>query len=218
VGVAELSVPALFVAGLATSPHCSLMCGPLQLAQLRHSDGSAQAAAWLHAGRVSGYALLGAGAGWLGAQGLTRLPSPTVGAWIQIAAALVLAGLGLSYLRRPRPGCCVPASRVAVHGPRSLRYLARGWVWALLPCAALYAMLLLAALAASAMHGALLMAAFGLGTVPLVAGSAFTLQRRLGSAQTPRRVAALVLLLFAAIAVLSVGFDDGGWWCRTAIG
>jgi uncharacterized protein len=218
VGIAELSVPALFVAGLATSPHCALMCGPLQLAQLRRSGGSTQAAAWLHAGRVSGYTALGALAGAVGAQGLMWLPSTSVGAWIQIAAVLVLAGLGLNYLRRPSPACCVPAVRSASGGPVVLRHLARGWAWSLLPCAALYAMLLLAALSASAMHGALLMAAFGLGTVPLVAGSALTLQRRLGSAQTPRRVAALVLLLFAGVAALSIGFDGDSLWCRATAG
>ncbi len=215
--VAELSVPAMFVAGLAAGPHCGVMCGPLQLAQLRRSGNGIAATGWLHAGRVSGYAALGAAAGLLGAQGLTLLPSTMVGSWIQIAAAVVLAGLGLSYWRRPLPTCCGPAVRSVSSGPVFLRYLACGWVWALLPCAVLYAMLLLAALSAQATQGALLMAAFGLGTVPMAAGGALVLRRHTGSAQAPRRVAAVLLLLLATATVLSVGFEGLPAWCRASV-
>lgn len=216
--VTELGIPALFLAGLAASPHCSLMCGPLQLAQLRRSGGRARAAAWLHLGRVSGYAVLGAMGGAVGAQGLMQLPSPTVGAGVQLAAALVLAWLGFGYLRAPQTACCAPPLRTGAGRVTALTYLARGWAWALLPCAALYAMLLLAVLSASAAYGAALMAAFGLGTVPLVAGTALALQRHLGSTRGARRTAALVLLAVATIAAVSAGLGDAGLWCRPPSG
>lgn len=216
--VHELSLPALFIAGLATSPHCGLMCGPLQAWQLRGSRAGSAAPAWVHGGRVLGYSALGGAAGALGAQGLNYLPLERYGGWIQFAAALMLIVLGVRYWRQA-PSCHLRAQtragtpRVA---PGAGRLLARGLAWAMLPCAALYATLFLAALSANAAYGALLLAAFGLGTVPLLAGGGALLSA-LGRPQRLRRVAAVALLSLGAVSALAIPTMAGSAaWCRPA--
>lgn len=218
--VSELSVPALFLAGLAASPHCSVMCGPLQIWQLRGSANRRVALGWVHAGRVLGYSLLGSVAGAIGAQGLTWLPLERYGVWIQVAAALVLVVLGLRYWRRPSPAChagqgCTAAAR-AKPRPQGPRLLARGLTWALLPCAALYAVLFLAMLSASAVYGGLLLAAFGLGTVPVLAVGGVLLSR-LMQPQRLRRVTAAALMALGAMSALAIPAMAGeSLWCRPA--
>jgi hypothetical protein len=46
------------------------------------------------------------------------------------------------------------------------RALGLGLVWGWLPCGLVYSVLLVAATSANALHGAMIMAAFGLGTMP----------------------------------------------------
>lgn len=208
----ELSAPALFLAGVAASPHCGLMCGPLQALQLRGPSPASRAMGWLHLGRVAGYTTLGALAGGLGHGLLPVLPADRAGLWIQITAALILVLLGLSYLRRTRSASC------AVHQSQSsctaLSGLGRGMLWALLPCGALYAMLFLAAASADSWSGALLMAAFGLGTVPLLAASGMALSRlRLHS-----RLRLLTAVTLMALGLASMTFllnsPAGSLWCH----
>jgi uncharacterized protein len=211
---AELGAPALFMAGLAASPHCSLMCGPLQFAQLQGRGAVLPAAAWLHAGRVFGYAVLGALAGAAGARLQHALPPLQAGVWLQSAAALLMLVLGLRLLRALPPGAC--GKRLCISGRRQA--LLRGVAWALLPCGMLYAMLLLAALSAQARSGALLMAAFGLGTVPLSLGSALALRQLSLSPPRLRRWAAGALMTVGALSLVAIAkAADIGGWCRAAI-
>jgi uncharacterized protein len=93
-----------------------------------------------------------------------------------------------------------------------VRLMAQGVLWALMPCGILYTVVLLAALGASAVGGLVLLAAFGLGTVPLMgaSGGLFGLATRPQRTQTLRRAAgaALVALGVAGIA-LALAQDDG---------
>ena len=77
-----LSLPLVFgafLAGLAGSPHCVLMCGAFASACARPAPGLG---AW-HAGRLIGYGALGALAGGFGAS----VPGPW---WLPSAVAVVL--------------------------------------------------------------------------------------------------------------------------------
>lgn len=163
----ELTVPALLVAGLAASPHCALMCAAVAGGAARHGDPAhaLRAAAILNGGRVAGYALLGALAGTAGGLVL-MLPHAGWGEALRLLAAVALIALGVRHWRG-RHSCC-PRRRV---GPRGM--LARGLAWSLLPCPLFYAVLALAALASGPLEGALLAGAFGLGTVPAMAGLAY---------------------------------------------
>jgi sulfite exporter TauE/SafE len=137
-------------------------------------------------GRIGSYTLAGALAGGLGAGAgsLARLPALQAGGyWI---ANLMLALLGLylmdawrglarleqggqllwrhvqPLLRRLRP---VPGT---AFGPG--RMLAAGAMWGWLPCGMVYSVLVTAMLSGSAPGGALVMLAFGLGTLPMLLG------------------------------------------------
>lgn len=196
----ELTVPALFATGLAASPHCGLMCGALQVSMLR-SRGAvpmARAMLLLHAGRVAGYALLGLAAGGLGQWLLRGLPASDWGRWIQLAAALLLVGLGIRQFSndvRPRQGSCHAPElplRLGRIAPQP-RLFVQGLLWAAMPCGVLYAVLGLAALSGSAGFGALLLAAFGLGSSPLLGGSG-ALIAHAGGVQGLRRAGAVVLV------------------------
>lgn len=207
----ELSAPALFLAGIAASPHCSLMCGPLHLAQLRGGGALAPRAFWLHGGRVLGYAGLGAIAGALGAELMPLLPGVAYGNAVRTAAALMMVVLALVLLR---PSPSLPCGR---HRPPPAPggMLLRGLASALVPCGMLYAMLLLATFSAQAPAGALLMTAFGLGTVPLTLGGTWALRRMSLSPQRLRKGAALALLGLSGLSLLSIwSADEVLGWCR----
>lgn len=145
---------AALVAGLATSLHCTAMCGPLACAlRVRPLEYHASRfAAYLTAG-----ALCGAAGGTIAAlfQGSTARLVP----WT-FAAVLLVLGLGLEK-RLPQPRF-LAGLLLRARLNRSL-----GWLTPLLPCGPLWLMLGAAALTGSWWSGALHMASFALGTIPL---------------------------------------------------
>ncbi|WP_456282546.1 sulfite exporter TauE/SafE family protein [Cupriavidus sp. JZ107] len=144
----------------------------------------------LHAGRLSAYALLGALLGAVGAAAWKAQYLPVQRALFAAgSASLLLAGLwtlGAARLVGAIPGVDAVARRLAARwarwgaraiarketgaAPRGARRLLRRYVaglaWGLVPCGMVYAALALALLAGSAASGALVMLAFGLGTLP----------------------------------------------------
>ncbi len=220
----ELSAPAFLIAGLATSPHCALMCGGINAAQLRdRGDLSvASAQAWVNAGRIAGYAMLGAIAGVFGGWLLPRLSEvAALGRWLQLGAALTLVAIGGLQMRsaRVRPECCVKPTLRSARGPLQLRLFLQGTLWAAMPCGVLYGVLLLASFSASVATGALLAGAFGLGTTPLLWASAELVQAL--AARRPQRAlrlatgVALILIGLAATAVIALHGGDPFGWCAT---
>lgn len=163
------------LAGAASTPHCAAMCGPLSglACGLDRSAGPAtNARMWRYqAGRVAGYALLGALAGRLGAV-FTEALAARAGWWLPVLSGLAMlwlarrlwaprGGITARFTRLGRPG------RAARMGRRLLAILPReagalGALSALLPCGALYAGVLLATATARAELGALLMFGFAL--------------------------------------------------------
>lgn len=147
---------AAFFAGLATSLHCAAMCGPLACAvgvkPVRY-----------HSSRLIAYTLAGALCGGFG-EGLAALfkaPALRLAPW---ALVVVLVGLAFNIDQRlPQPRWL---ARV-IFRARLRDHL--GFVTPLLPCGPLWLMFGVAAVSASAVRGALLLAAFVAGTVPLFA-------------------------------------------------
>ena len=182
-------------AGLLGSPHCVGMCGGIVTAFGLSLRDQSSRRKWLltllyHLGRLLSYALLGLLAGMLGTALLAPLlhtPWPR----LVVAAALLLIGLsmlGLPLLNRLEQLGAHLWQRMAPLRQRLFpltsapRVLAAGLLWGFLPCGLVYASLLTAAAAADPVHGAVLMLAFGLGTLPLllVTGAASqTLAQRL---------------------------------------
>lgn len=220
--VLELTAPALFIAGATTSVHCALMCGAINAAQLR-AHGSVplrRALLLVHGGRVAGYALLGALAGALGGRLALWLPAEAIGRALQALAALALVAAGLQQLTKrgqihfSHGGCAATREKKMDLTPFSL--LAHGLLWALVPCGILYTVLLLGALTTSAASGALLLGAFGLGTVPLmgISGGALALAARPADGRRLRQAsgALLVALGLAAVLMVAIGPDALGHW------
>lgn len=203
--------------GLAGSVHCLAMCGGIAAAggaQLTRRGASGQralASLGFNLGRVTCYALLGAGAGAIIGATAGRFPAGPVTAGLRIAAALLMAGLALSLLwRRDLLGLerlggrlwgrLQPLAGRAVELPLPLRLAALGVLWGFLPCGLVYSALALAATTGSAAGGALAMLGFGLGTLPSMVAATLSgaaLLRRLRGSRT-RTVAGLLMLLFAA--------------------
>jgi len=178
------------VAGALSGAHCATMCGgiagalqsqtPVTLHRSRRAAlWHGLAAAMPHnLGRIASYALIGmlagaAGSGWIHFQDSAWLRQ----ALFAMANALLIA-LGLSLMFRRQ--FANAAERVGGHvwqrvRPFAARLMAKatpakrlmlGFLWGAMPCALVYAMLLSALASGSAVDGALLMLAFGLGTLP----------------------------------------------------
>ncbi len=182
-----------------------------------------------HAGRLITYAALGAAAGGIarGVAAAPFLPAPFLPAPFLVAPflaamrpvlLLVAAGLFLGFaLRRVAPGI---AAVLPQHPPKLLaqgilrftRGLNRaslggrfglGLALGFLPCGLVYAALAAAAATGSPALGALAMAVFGLGTVPMLALLGIAGQTR-PVARVLARLAPLALLLNAAVLVALV--------------
>jgi hypothetical protein len=177
-------LPLVFLGGLLGSAHCAGMCGGFALLL---GLGGRSAARLLgrqlaySAGRICTYAVLGAAAGQFG----TRLTQWTGGGRLLAGALSVLAGLfliheglkaaGIDLLgqRAPAGAATPPPCSSAVLGsllqtPGPTAALLAGLINGLLPCGLVYAFLALAASTTSLIQGLVLMAIFGLGTVPLM--------------------------------------------------
>lgn len=212
----DLSVAAAFVAGVAGSMHCLAMCGGLAGAfgmRARATGGGARQA-FMHAalyqlGRLSSYALAGALCGVFGGLLLRFMDLAGLTLWLRIVAGLLLVLLGLQLALGWR--LLAPVEAVGARLWRRLSPLLRrlpgsgawqalltGALWGWLPCGLVYSMLLLGALGGSAMRGALIMLAFGVGTLPSMLSSSLLAAQlsRAAAQQGLRAVAGTLLILF----------------------
>lgn len=220
---------AILIASLAGSLHCAGMCGAFVtlacgLEQGRASE-KAKLQACYHGGRLVGYALLGAGAGALGqaidfgasAAGFTHAASLLAAATILLVAlgvALRACGVRLPHAPAPKPlQKMFRAGLGLVSGATpTRRALAIGSLTALLPCGWLYAFAIVAAGTAHPLSGAAVMAAFWIGTVPILAAvgmGAGAIQKRFG----PRLRAAVtvcIALVSSVILLRAASADLGG--------
>src|ERR1700693_2408445 len=138
-----------------------------------------------NAGRIASYTLLGALAGALGS--FTSLVSNTgrIQALLMVGAGMLMiyTGLALAGLMKhwspfkakvatPQPWLARGFEHVT-RLPKSMRALPLGALLGFLPCGLIYAMLAKAASSGSAAWGALVMLAFGFGTLPALLLVAF---------------------------------------------
>jgi sulfite exporter TauE/SafE len=212
-------------AGLLGSGHCFGMCGGIvgAFAMGAAPGGRARPGGLpLHLlaynlGRVATYAALGALAGLAGGALAGALPQAAARLAGRTLAALFLIGLGLYLLGWPQ--LLAPFERLGARFWRRLEPLGRrllsprgvahaaalGAIWGWLPCGLVYSMLAVAAASASAARGALVMTAFGLGTLPalMAAGFASGWLHRLARAAPLRRLAAAAYLAAGAWLVAS---------------
>ena len=179
-----LDIPVLtaaFVAGLLGGLHCAVMCGGIATGFPAMAPGRALGVAWqANLGRVSGYTVAGALAGGLGGGILRLARSDTLALGVRVAAGLALVLLALRLLGRggrldllARPGQQLwqwlrPLHRHLLPADRAWRRLALGALWGWMPCGLSLSLLSVAWLQANALGGALVMAVFGLATLPVM--------------------------------------------------
>jgi hypothetical protein len=168
--------------GVASTPHCAIMCSTPCAAV---TGGRAGASVGFHLGRLAGYmaggAVAAASVTALGAW--TRSVPALQPLWLLVHLAFLLLGLwwlvaGRMPTRLLRDGS-VPLHFVPRRG-HVLRASGIGLAWIAWPCGALQGALLLSALANGAAGGALVMGGFALGSLPAL-GAAPWLWRRLRS-------------------------------------
>jgi sulfite exporter TauE/SafE len=163
--------------------HCAAMCGgfigALQINRPRDVSPLRLALAY-HAGRIASYSIAGALVGVLGGAlyAADVLPLQVAllafGSAMLIVIGVTLLGRGAWMKRLEALGAWVwraiaPLAR-RVYPPRSGRQaLVAGLAWGWIPCGMVYAALPLALVAGSPVSGALVMLAFGIGTLPNLA-------------------------------------------------
>jgi sulfite exporter TauE/SafE len=224
----ETLAASAFLVGLLGGVHCAAMCGGIVAALNLPSRRAAVSAAGsgtlvaelsgqapLHlaysAGRVASYTAAGAIAGGVG--GVAAFAEALMP--VQIVLALVanalvvllgvyLAGGGAGVARLEALGAAL-WRRVAPLGRRFLpadtpaRAIGAGAVWGWLPCGLVYSALALALVSGDTARGAMVMLAFGLGTVPNLLLAGLALERFRGLIARPR------VRLLAGLAVAAPG-------------
>jgi sulfite exporter TauE/SafE len=208
--------------GLLGGVHCAAMCGGIVgITCAPGADGAqpgwARTLAY-HAGRIGSYVATGALAGAAGEAGLALrggVLTPQI-LMLLMGAALLLTALHVAGFTPVTRGVeaagallwrrLQPLSRRFLPVRSSGQALGLGLVWGWLPCGMVYAVLLIALASGSATQGALMLAAFGLGTLPnllLIGWSWRGLRARMPQAVGFARYAAAAVI--AAVGLYGIG-------------
>jgi hypothetical protein len=213
-----------FFVGLSGSGHCFGMCGGIATglgslsvrSESRSGKGQLTLSATLfNLGRIFSYASLGLISAWILASLGQVLNVPLWGMIFRLLTALMVFLIGLQFLSGwntlagiERAGAKVwkyvlPLAVRASSLPGGTGRLLLGLCWGLLPCGLVYSVLLTASAAGSPVSGAMVMLAFGAGTLPSMLGmslAAPALAAILSDHWTKKFMGAALILL----AVLSV--------------
>ena len=190
-----ISLAAVFMVGLLGSVHCAGMCGgivsafsvapvrrfPVAVITLRSAPSAALMRVLAYnSGRIASYAAAGALAGGLAGAARTLVGLAvieSIGYWLANLMLVVLglylmdAWRGLAHLEQLGRSAwrrIEPATALLLPLDTPLKLVAMGALWGWLPCGMVYSVLLTAMMAGSALSGAAVMLAFGLGTLPML--------------------------------------------------
>ncbi len=226
----EFSLVAVLLVGLLGGVHCLGMCG--SLVGIFTTQVPQEKARWpfhlaYSGGRIASYVAAGALVGAVGQAGLLMRDAVPVQHLLFALSSLMLVLLGL-YLagvwgavrrleqlgsglwRRLQPLTTrlLPVNSV----PRALGL---GVLWGWLPCGLVYSVLITALASGGIMQGALVMLAFGLGTLPNLLAIGLFWESLRGRVQSPRvRLGAGALVAaFGVYGLVKVGytFATYGW-------
>jgi sulfite exporter TauE/SafE len=205
---------AVLAAGFASGVHCIGMCGGIVGAfSARRALSPADTPEWprhlaFNAGRITSYAAAGAFVGGVGGVGVWvsgALPAQTalfvLANAMLVLMGLYLAGVGRTLVRLEVLGAPIwrsvqPLAARLLPADTLPQSFAAGAVWGWLPCGLVYGALAAAAFTGSPGNGALVMLAFGLGTLPnLLAAGLAAARLRAWAARRAVRVAAGTLVL-----------------------
>ncbi|MDY7117611.1 sulfite exporter TauE/SafE family protein [Halomonas sp. SSL-5] len=206
---------AAFVFGLLGGAHCIGMCGGIMSALSFAVPPSMRSPVRLsglllgyNLGRIASYMVAGALAAALGT--LLSLTAPArlilqgLAALMLILMALYIADWWKGLLRVEAVGRRLwrhlePIGRRLMPVVRIPQAVALGAVWGWLPCGLVYSMLAWSLAMADPLQGALLMGAFGLGTLPALLATGLAARQLAGLIRhrATRSIAALSIIAFA---------------------
>jgi sulfite exporter TauE/SafE len=177
-------------------------------------------------GRIASYSIAGALVGAVGGLGLMLNDLLPVQIALYVFANLMLIALGLYLVGIP--ALLLPVERMGQHLWKRIQPLTRrflpvrstgqafllGGLWGWLPCGLVYSILTLALLSGSALRGAAVMLAFGLGTLPnlLMAGVMLAKFRDIVRNRKVRLVSGALVLGFGLFGLLNASTLGGRLW------
>lgn len=215
-------VVAAFVVGLIGAGHCVGMCGGIaSLLSIGQGKSSPLVPLYYNLGRIFSYALLG---GVIGGAVSTVADVANLNqsfAWLRLVAALFMVLLAC-YIGRWWNGLLViekmgqslwklisPAGKKLLPLKHPSHAIPFGFIWGWLPCGLVYSTLTWAVVSGSSVNGALIMASFGLGTLPamIAVGYGSRYFHNLQQSVIFRNVAAVLILgygLFTAYGAVNL--------------
>jgi len=226
----DFSIIAVFFVGLLGGVHCLGMCGSIVgilTTQLPKNKPLWPFHLAYSGGRILSYGVAGGLVGSVGAAGLLwrdQVPIQhllfALSSLMLIALGLYLAGLGHFVRRIEGVGRGLwqrlqPLTRRLFPVSTPWRAFQLGMVWGWLPCGLVYSVLLTALASGSTRSGALIMLAFGLGTLPNLLLIGLFWQRVKGWVQQPkvRLSAGLLVVALGVYGLIKVAytFYINGW-------
>ena len=226
----DFSIIAVFIVGLLGGVHCLGMCG--SIVGILTGQLPKHGARWpfhlaYNSGRILSYTLAGMLVGAIGQAGLLlrdKVPIQhllfALSSLMLIALGLYLAGIWGWVKHIERVGSVLwqriqPLTRPLLPVTTPARALLLGTLWGWLPCGLVYSVLVTALASGHAQSGALIMLAFGLGTLPnlMVIGLFWERCRRWVQSPRVRLFAGLMVIAFGIYGLIKVGsvFAVYGW-------
>ena len=221
----DLTLLGSALVGLLGSVHCIGMCGGIvgALSGVSRAGGVSGRAPWsllfaYNAGRIASYAMAGVLAGWLGSRALSVfVPEQVADVGLTLSGLFLLAfGLyvagwwqGLAILER---GGLFIWRRIEPWGQGLLpvrhpgQALVLGLLWGWLPCGLVYATLVWSLATADPLRGGALMAAFGIGTLPMLLALGSVADKLLSLTRRPRvrQMAGSVIIVMGLLTLFGV--------------
>ena len=226
----EFSIIAVFFVGLLGGVHCLGMCGSIVgifTAQLPKEGARWPFHLAYNSGRIASYTLAGLLVGAIGQTGLLMRDVVPIQHLLFALSSLMLIALGLylagiwSMVRHiERVGNVLwqriqPLTRRLLPVTSPTRALLLGTLWGWLPCGLVYSVLVTALASGHAQSGALIMLAFGLGTLPNLLAIGLFWERCRHWVRSPkvRLFAGLIVMAFGIYGLFKVGyvFAVYGW-------
>ena len=226
----EFSIIAIFIVGLLGGVHCFGMCGSIVgilTAQLPEGGARWPFHLAYNSGRIASYTLAGLLVGAVGQAGLLlRDVVPiqhllfALSSLMLIALGLYLAGIWGMVRRIEKAGSVLwhliqPLTRPLFPVTSPARAFLLGTLWGWLPCGLVYSVLVTALASGHAQSGALIMLAFGLGTLPNLLAIGLFWERCRHWVRSPgvRLFAGLIVMAFGIYGLIKVGyvFAVHGW-------
>ncbi|MGL6314893.1 sulfite exporter TauE/SafE family protein [Vibrio sp. WXL103] len=223
----NLDLIGAFMVGIAGSVHCMGMCGGI--ASLVSLGGEQQVSSvsklpnivGYNLGRLSSYALFGALLGGALASLIELSELTQAFIVLRLLAAVIMIALGLyiaqwwfGILKIEKMGKGIwriisPLTKRWLPIRSPLSAIPLGFLWGWLPCGLVYSMLTWAVISGGASEGALVMLAFGLGTLPsmLAFGIGSAAIQQLKASSFFKKIAGITLIaygLYSAVHVITM--------------